>query len=89
VAALSSIQLNTICKEEDVTNNTMMLLRPLSNLSTFEFTTNDKFTMSNPDLDALKKVTTTIGGFSQYTSPQNRSTARAEYRQKMNGAVLF
>jgi hypothetical protein len=89
VAALSRIELNTIYKEEDVTNDTMTLLRPLSDLSTFEFTTSDEFTMSNPDLVALKKVERAMGGFSQYVSPPSRTTARDEQRAKMTGAVLF
>jgi hypothetical protein len=71
----------------------MTLLRHPSNLSTFEFTTNDEFTMSNPEMVALKKATSTIGGWSEYASvsPNNRSTARAEQMQKNEGCgiVLF
>jgi hypothetical protein len=89
VAALNTIELHAVHREEDVTNNTMTLLRPLSDLSTFEFTTSDEFTMSNPDLVALKKVERTMGGFSQYASPPSRTTARDEQRAKMTGAVLF
>jgi hypothetical protein len=52
VAELNIIKLQKVYKEELVTNNTITLLRPLSDLSTFEFTTTDEFTMSNPDLVA-------------------------------------
>jgi hypothetical protein len=77
VAALNSIRLllHKVYMEEHVTNNTMNLLSPLSNLSTFEFTTADSFTMSNPDLVVLKKVENPTGGADQYESPDNRIKA--------------
>jgi hypothetical protein len=91
VAALNVITplLFEVRTEEHVTNNTALLLRPLSDLSTFKFDTGDEFTMSNPGLVAMKKVTGTFGDYSQYDFPPNRSMVKGEYTQNMKGAVLF
>jgi hypothetical protein len=78
VASLISLRFNFVHKEEDVIDNTVSLLRPLSDLSTFEFIKSDECTILNPDLVAVNRVTGRIGGPSQYSTPKNRSTVRGK-----------
>jgi hypothetical protein len=87
---IGSHLIRQIKKEEDVTNNTLALLLPLSDLSTFEFDTSDEHTTSNPDMVSLKKVKEIVGGSHLYESPnKNRKVSLSEQKEKMKDAVLF